>query len=396
MITRLPDGIEISSAALPWTATYDTSRCSGPAPVVFHGTPLIHRIRSSLDSWHEDAAAASRCRARRRGRAAQVRTACSLPIGVDVAIAHTHDYSAHAVRLITDVTIPPAMELKQGVAVDSLSLPPSYTAWRELTRAGTLGPWQAIPTEGLTWDHHPLAIILQRDDGVELEIGVGVDIWRWQAGFAGAASNRGRYELRPSTAGFDLLRYPTLCVEPLAPEARDYRFSSYLAWRDPATPASAPASADIDGAIEVPWRGPGDLDRNALADALDRRPDAPLLFDLAHVPRPEAWERSSDTALCLSYRKVMSRLKRALRQFNELPLAGRTIHVDNLYPGCCDADKHLNQRRPTPHWDLTGILQFALWARQCLGPDVTLQNTIPPQLDLPSLHHLFADGGHDR
>ncbi len=382
MIQTFDDAILVTGNELPWEARYELEQTFGPATFDYDGEPLCSAPICRIDDLDESLALADDVRSSRKGQAAIVHTTGQLPFGAGVRFAHTSHFSDHAVRVVTDIRIPKGTVLKTKLEVDSLKFPGNYREWRQLREDGELSDWTALESEPVTWTQHPLALVLRRDDGVELEIGVGVDVWRWREGLL-EAGNRGQYCLERGPDGIHFRRVVTRVDEEHSPRPRSYRFSWYLAW-GPATGITPPSGAALD------WRPQGGLEPAAIASAAA---DC-VTLDLRACPVPGKLCHTPGGGPCFSASGLRKRVRKAIRQLQNTLPADTGVVLAGLIPAPCLTGRHVDRTGEFAHFDLTGILELALWIRQRLGSERRLHNE--PTLDLPSLRRLFARADHDR
>ena len=81
------------------------------------------------------------------------------------------------------------------------------------------------------WHRPPISLIFHRKDGIDLEVGTGFDLWRWEQNL-GYYPESGSYKVLLTEAGLELIREPLACCEEFEPEQRNYRFTWYFAWQD--------------------------------------------------------------------------------------------------------------------------------------------------------------------
>ncbi len=388
MLDRDGAQIIITGRGRLWAAHYELNNLAGPRLLEHRGTPLLNSCCCCFNDQDDTVALAEAVRASRKGKAAIISGAGRLPSGV--GLSHTHRYAEGFARFVTDVKVPRATVLKTRVSIGSLELTGDFPAWRLLDENCRLTKWEELGETPLTWPRHPPALILRRSDGLEVEIGLGNDLWRWASGLRPGTDNQGHYELRRSGAGVVFERSPSVAAVEFTPRPRSYRFSWYLAWSlDPETYPPAGGSA-----LEPRWRPNGDLDLGALRQTLKSEPGGILELDLARMAWPDSLRRQTSPHPCLASKNVRKRLRRIVRQLAAFEPGEFPIRFRGLSPGLCDRASHLERRGQRQHWDMAAILEFALWTRQCLGDDRLILNDAG-DLDCPSQQNLFAVSDHD-
>ena len=389
MISNLDGDMTITGRDLNWTAAYDPEQTMGPTSFEAFGSPLLNSIRCSFGDLDESLALTNNKRLFRKGTVAVVSARGRLPFGAGVSFTHTHRYAEHSMRAVTDIRVPPQTRLSGDLAIDSIALPGSFRQWRQLNDDGSLSDWADLDHDGVAWDHHPLAILLQREDGLVLEIGAGFDLWRWPAGVI-PNSPTACFSLCRTEQGVLFNRKVTVVGEEevfLVP--RDFRFTWYLAWGQ-----SSSTQTPSGQQIPAPWKTNCDLDTSALRKALQTATNPTVVLDLAEIDWPKPLLHSGVPTPCFCSRGVTKRLRRIVRQIIDVLPPDIPISFAGLSPSKCSTGRHTERRNATDHWDLTGILEFAVWARQKLGAERVLTNS-SPCLGLPSLDHLFALSDHD-
>ncbi|HPY91097.1 MAG TPA: hypothetical protein PLT23_10240, partial [Lentisphaeria bacterium] len=139
---------------------------------------------------------------------------------------------------------------------------PDFTAWT----SGQAAQWHdLVPGKNLVFNPIPLAVVCERDDGVQIEFSMGFDVWRWQRGLGDFGSERSQVALAVSDQEMTFQRQILQGGEDIMPEAREYRFCSQIAWRAPtsAEPAAFPPATTLEfqangeGLAALPTAGSG-------------------------------------------------------------------------------------------------------------------------------------------
>lgn len=379
-----------------WSAEHSREQVPGPLALAVDGAALVRDCVWRLGEMDGGMATPESVRAWRKGPAVIVESRGRLPFGAGIRLAHVYRYGNGLVRVTTDCAIPRGARLRERLGIGCLEL---VGAWRRVfpIEAGPDGsaclgpgvdvqPWPADSRELARWrEEPPLALVFERQDGVQLEIGHGADLWRWENAMGIEPANPS-YDLQPSDSGLRFDRYAATWQGEVEPAPRSYRFSWYMAWALPAAAAEPPPAAP------APLGPHGDLDPAATAELLAETPGG-LLIDPGQTTWPAALCRHSLTgeplpAPCLAARGVMNRLKRIVRQLAAMPQDEFPIHFRGLRPGVCHCAAHLGRSGRRKHWDIAPIIEFGSWARGCLGRE-RLIHFDPGPLPTPSLRNAF-------
>lgn len=407
-----------------WTLLYPASHPGGPLSFRLGTDELLRDCGCRVDDLADAAGIATEARCRRRGVTALVTQAGYYPFGRQISFRANTFHGARHLRRVVDVRWPGGAVVRRQFDLDSLRLPGPWARLLVLPSgppaAGTPAPaWQPLPAAAGTgevrlalWPRPPLALVFERPDGTRLEIGTGVDLWRWEAAL-GAGAGTGRFALFQDAGGLRLERVPLAPAAEFAPAGRDYRFSWYAAWQTAAEAAVPPPPIpaglerlrfrDNGDAVLPGTPAPGRRRRPAKKPAAPPPPPCYLVDFTAmpglpaeahHAPSPAAYCRGErGPGLCWESGVVQKHARRLIRQ-----LAGRggtagTLVFRGLDPAPCWDPAHVDRQNPNglAHWDITGILDFAEWTRQTLGPAWTLAAEpaagAPPR---PVLAGLFA------
>ena len=392
-----------------WYADHEAERFNGPGCVVASGRPRVGCVRNYLDDQELEIAVVTRFRESRRGGMAGVEVSGFLPFGSEPRFSQKCLYAANHVRVTFDAKWRPETRVRRHFGVGTLFFPGE---WRRLLcippalhlAEGAVEPhWRdlddspAAPPMLAHWHRPPLAVVLEDDQGRRAEVGTGSDLWRWEDSL-GYGPEGGSYKLLREEDGIRFVREPLMTCEEVTPPVQPYRFTWYAAWGRGRQP-------DGDrGDTPLPWRPDGDLDPAALAEAAA---DADRAFDLDFEAAawPLEWCRAESAPvyirgddrrhLCWRHGAVQKRARRAIRQIAAARSGGR-LRIRGIAPGPCWDPLHTNRHDPDGlvHWDVSAIMDFAVWTRQTLGADWTV--TFEPTglwRELPSFAGLFGPNG---
>ncbi len=311
------------------------------------------------------------------------------------SLRQTIRYAANCARITSDWQWRRGGQIKDACEQGSFFLP---GLWRRLflfpapsaLEQGALPGWQELsPHRVLEFSPLPLLAICENDSGQQLEFGLGDDLWRYLQGFVPQAQQILR--LTNSDAGLHCQRCLAVAEpgeEPLQPEAREYRFTSYLAWSAPALLRPAP---DHQRYRQLSINEQGELVRQELLDCGDR---PAVSLDFRKLPLPRQAKRSGDGENCWESKITQRYVRRIIRQLAEWTPAGALLIQAGMSPGLCLDGVHCSRRGSAPHWDLLAILDVASWMRQRLGEQWEIDIVQPdPWRNLVSLACLGASNG---
>ncbi len=386
MTIQLPGG---------WLLRHGQKTCGGPAELAWNGKTVLRDFQCRFDALTDAAFAVRTVRFFRKGGQGVASSEGQVNPLTGNALRQITRYGANAARVTWDVAWRKDTAAKIGVEIGSATLVgvwrrvlviPDFAAWAN----GQTAQWHDLqPGKTLVISPIPLAVVGERDDGVQVEFSMGFDVWRWQRGLGdfGPGSSQVAFTVNDQDVTFQ--RQILRGGEDVVPAAREYRFCSQIAWRAPApaAPAAFPPAAPL--AFQA--------DGNGLAALPAAGSDGVLSFalDFAAMPVAPSARRDDGSGLpCWESNVTQRAARRAIRQ---IAAAGATgfLRLDGLTPGRCQDGSHCDRKHGAAHWDLQGILTFAAWARQCLGDGWTMTAPQPhdPWLLLPSLADPLAVTG---
>jgi len=400
--------ITVRHSELGWSALHDGMRFGGPVTVAVGSDEVLRDEGVRIDDLPTDSMVVGEARAYRRGGCFVVETSGFFPFGGEVRMRRVCRYAANHVRVTLDVDWPAGMEVRRHFSTGDLFLPGEWQRmlvvppppWR--LSEGGWAPYElrlAPPADDgermiAHWHRPPLAIVLRRRGGVQVEVGTGVDVWRWQHAL-GAGAENGSWKVLLSRQGVRLVREPLMTCAGFAPAPRSYRFTWYAAWAGSGwSPPNASGAVPVKFAENGSPQAPGEADAPLLQF---RVPEMPVRPEWRRAPAMAEYVRGRrDAAPCWCAPPVQRRFRRFIRQLAARYPRGVLI-LRGLEPGTCWDPAHVDRSDPdgTPHWDLPDLLAMAEWTRRRLH-NWTLRAEAPgPFQKLPSLRYLFAPNGFD-
>ena len=391
----------IAPERLGWEAHHDEGRFGGPVEIVVDGEPLVHVGSFHIDDMDQDTVAVTRTRAFRKGGAGVVHHEGTLPFGEPIQVMQTCRYAANHVRITFDLNWPRTAVVHRHLGVGTLVLPGRWTRYYLVPACAHLAEeakpaWHSIPAEapgsGMVghWHRPPLAIVFEREDGMRLEVGTGNDVWRWEHCF-GFGPEAGSYKIMQQPEGLHVIREPLMTCEEVIPEKRQYRLTWHLAWQRPGDVSVVPTAP----ALALGSASPAEVRANQ--GGCFRLDPAQLGLDGAccRQETPDAYVRNDPPgAPCWTSNGTQKAARRLIRSLANLDEPG-TLIVGPFTPGPCWVPSHCDRKKPSglAHWDLPGLLDFAVWTRQQLGPAWTIVPDSSFASLLPSVAGLFGETG---
>lgn len=398
--TQTNEFVTVTDSQRAWEAVHRTNQICGPQELRLQGLPAVTRWRCAIGAYTDESALVETQRSWRKGNVVTIVAVGTIPTDTTVRITHAHRYMEGYLRTDTQLEIPRHTVLREQVAIGSVGLVGSWSDYRVIAQPsdllGTADGWQPLgsahkPGEIQRWSSMPLALMFRRDEKTVVEIGLGIDLWRWQRGLL-ESDNHGEFRLTRIPGGFEFERCITRAAGDFSPVPRQYSFSSYIAWSLPSVKLPV-----VDGDPCPPvWTADGGMNFRETHAALQRcGRNAILDIDFGQIPWIPALCRTVETVPCGEGRPcfvangTLKRLKRIVRQIQALELPALPVQFRGLDPGLCDNGSHLSRRGKRPHWDLPAIVDFCAWTRRILGKERTIVYG-RGGMTSPSMNNLFS------
>lgn len=403
MIEYRGNELHVASATDGWSSMHAADLFGGPRSLWLGDDLVLHDDGLYIDDMAADSAVVERTRGHEKAAGDRVESCAHFPFGGRIRLAQTCVYGANHVRVNFDLNWPPAMAVNRHLGIQRLTLP---GPWRRFfvvppasrSSGGALARWHAVQPELETasamlghWHRPPLALVFERPNGVQLEIGTGSDIWRWEQSLT-AGEERGSYKVLHEGGALHVVREPLMTCDRFEPPARQFKLQWYMAW------SGAGESRPV-----APPRN-----RTVLEVGTDRKlnwpqslPDGPCLeLNFATFPWPESALRSRtagdhirgdrDCLPCWEAGTTRKLARSVIRQLRE-KCPGGTLVMSGLDPGVCWDGSHVSRPHKDGrlHWDISSLLAFCTWARQTLGEHWTIAAKTRFGAVLPSVRGLF-------
>ncbi len=377
-----------------WLSQHNSRYPVGPTALQVGEQVLLRNYNCRHDEIDGAALLTQRMKLFRKGGAAVFSGEGTFPGKNGNSLRQTIRYAANHARITSDWHWCRGVQIKDACELGSFLLPGT---WRRLfvfpapadLEKGQLPGWQELPAKGeLEFSPLPLLVVCENDSGLQLEFGLGDDLWRWMNGLVPQA----KQVLGLSNTSEGLLCQRKIAVyeqgELLQPEARGYRLTSYLAW-------SAPALAVPEASQRVyrplSFTAEGGLNRQELLDCGDF---PAISLDFRDLPLPHQAKRTGDGENCWESKITQKYVRRIIRQLADYATCGSLRISAGMSPGLCLDGVHCSRKNPTAHWDLLAILDVTAWMRQRLGEQWEVEIIQPePWQNLVSLSCLGASNG---
>lgn len=417
MIEQTDSHAVIRHPELYWEAEHDAENFGGPNSIRLEGTELLRGSPFYVDDLSGEMAVMTKLRVSRKGGTAVVRSEGYFPYGAETRFSQTCRYASNHVRVTLDVQWPRGEKIKRHMGVGSVFLPGQWTGFRSVPPAlhiseGAQTKHHSLPTNEIEsrmvghWHRPPLATVFEHTNGMILEIGLGDDIWRWEESL-GYAPESGSYKILSEPDGIRFIREPLMCCEQFIPAPRNYRFTYYLAWENQDSKNRTPTPPrEKENTQSLLFDGIKGIQSTSLKTNPE---NACLILDFRKLTEntPEEWRKAPspadfirnkrDRKLCWKHSRLQRTARRSIRQLAALSDRGQLV-IKGLHPGPCWDPVHVSRGANCPenglaHWDTGAILDFAVWAKQQLGPGWTLMTDEHQMTEFPAMHSIFAPNG---
>lgn len=290
-----------------------------------------------------------------------------LPFGSEPKIKRKCEQAANHFRVTTDVSVFSKIAL-ESVCVDSLKI---KGAWKEIDTycqkdsksqeivKNTISI-EDLNTKAITFDYAPLAVVFRDESGVELEIGSGYDLWRW--------NNSDRFEAKRL---FSIKKHKDCIIfdrKPLVWKIEhevskfNFRYTWYFSWK----------KSDLEETDKKSSR------RKAEALEITNNKLIPANKDFTSVANvsllsnwPESACVSNNTEPCFASRQTENLLKSFVRSTlsNNIKDREKKLTLRDVNPQICFKASHLERAKEEAftHWDYFYVMAFWEWANKHLA-----------------------------
>jgi hypothetical protein len=287
------------------------------------------------------------------------------PFGSEPVIKRKWEQASNHIKVITDITLHSATPMKY-MKIDSLEVPGE---WSKIVVIGqdTVDDLNITVTElnvaSLKNSEYkfaciPLVVLFQAEDGTQIEVGTGYDLWRWnQAERYEAQCN---YSLIFKNDGILFNRQPFVWDDDYSFPRNNLRFTWYFAWGSKTENKTADVVKNI---LEVRNKK---LTVNKVSDAYCYTIDKSLWPKTANAKN----NNDSSETPCFISRQTGNLLKKWLRTlFPKIENSADSIILYDIEPNLCLNASHMERtnKRDTLHCDYFYIMSLWEWANRYLG-----------------------------
>lgn len=278
------------------------------------------------------------------------------PFGPEPVITRRIEQSGNFMMVITDVLLKSAMSL-EFLKIDTLTI---RGEWEKISvyYQSSRNTFDILSKEidiknidnnGILFETIPLAVVFTDKNGIQLEIGTGYDLWRWNNAARFSAKNR--FAIRKEKNHIVFERTPILWEHEHEIQKFNFRFSWYFAWsKKSLTQRKAQKKLAVLR-----------LQDNKLAAYQPGICNYKL--DCSNWPAPTKSSHANEP--CFASRQTENMLKDFLRK--ALPKMGekdKFICLHEVSPHICSNSKHMKRSNPEifVHWDYWDMMNFWKWA----------------------------------
>lgn len=292
-----------------------------------------------------------------------------LPFGSEPEIRRNCEQAGNHFRVTTDVSVFSKIAL-ESICVDSLKIKgdwkeidtycqKDYLDSQEVVKATIV--IENLSNKEIIFSYAPLAIVFRDESGIEIEIGTGYDLWRW--------NNSDRFHAQrlfsiKKEKGYILLeRKPLIWNDEYEISKFNFRYTWYFAWRK-FNPEEKEKKCSSRRKIETLK-----IINNRLVPANES------FASMANVSLVADWPESSCSSNkvdpCFASRQTENFLKHFVRSTltNNIKDREKKLTLRDVDPKICFKASHLERAKQEKftHWDYFYIIAFWEWANKYLA-----------------------------
>lgn len=286
------------------------------------------------------------------------------PFGSEPVIERRIEQSGNFMRVTTDVLIKSAMSL-ESLKIDTLNILGEWeniTVYYQSSResfdilAKEIN-FKSIDNKGILFETVPIAIVFTDKNDIQLEIGTGYDLWRWNNATRFCAKNRFIIKKEKDYIVFE--RIPILWKNEHEIQKFNFRFSWYFAWSKKSL------------AKKKTQKKPGILllQDNKLTGYQFGICDYKL--DFSNWPVTTKCSNSNNP--CFTSRQTENLLKNFLRKtLPKMSERDKFICLHEVSPHICSNSRHMERKNILEtfiHWDYWNMMAFWGWANNFFAND---------------------------
>jgi hypothetical protein len=278
------------------------------------------------------------------------------PFGPEPIIGRRIEQSGNFMRVTTDVLIKSAMAL-EFLKIDTLRIRGEWeniTVYYQSSRESFYVLSKEIDIENIDnkrvlFETIPLAVVFTDKNGIQLEIGTGYDLWRWNNAARFYAENRFVIKKEKDYIVFE--RTPILWENEHEIKKFNFRFSWYFAWGKKSL-TERKSKKKIATLL---------LQANKLAAYQAEICD----YKLDYSNWPTATKSSNSNEPCFASRQTENLLKDFLRKtLPKMSERDKFICLHGVLPHICSNSGHMERNKPEifVHWNYWNMMVFWEWA----------------------------------
>ncbi|WDE99057.1 hypothetical protein PQO03_14565 [Lentisphaera profundi] len=395
-----------------WQAYHSVDSCGGPSEIKIENKSVITDIRSSISGLEDSQCITRRVKEYHKAGQSVVESEGYLPYGGESEFMQTCRYHKNLLRVTQDINIRKGTTINRHFSVGSLNLKGKYVAFTVIPPAQhqsegsepytrDIPDWKGKELMIGHWHRPPIAIIFHRKDGIDIEVGTGFDVWRWEENL-GYHPESGSYKINLNKNGLEFIREPLACCEDFLPAQRNYRFTWHIAWNNENDKLTIPDHSKL----YIPFKNAGqEVDFERLKRNLSETTEENAYLYL-NIHRGLSWPDHSfavpssqayccelvSEELCWQSPLISRRLKKIVRRISEMD-GVKGLILEGIQPGVCYNPSHVDKKdvMGLVHWDINPIFDFLSWLDNHVKDKfkVFLNPHEDERLPLPSLEGFF-------
>ncbi len=283
------------------------------------------------------------------------------PFGPEPVIDRKIEQSGSFMRVTTDVLIKSAMSL-EFLKIDTLRI---RGEWENITVYYQSSPEgfdvlskeidiKNIENKRVLFETIPLAIVFTDKDGIQLEIGTGYDLWRWNN--AARFSSENRFVIKQEKDYIVFERTPILWDHEHEMQKFNFRFSWYFSWGKKSLLEKKTQKKITTLHIQ-------DNKLTAYQSGICN-------YNLDYSNWPATTRSTNSNEPCFASRQAENLLKDFLRKtLPKMSERDKVICLCGVSPHVCSKAGHMERNKPETfvHWDYWDMMVFWGWANNFLA-----------------------------
>jgi len=338
-----------------------------------------------------------------------VETETSHPFGSEPLIKRKWEQAANHIKVVSDIIIR-AVTPMDHISIDSLKIPGKWNKVLIYSQLDTESTDIRIEEFDLSdflgkekkFNFTPLVLLFVAEDGTQLEIGAGFDLWRWHEAES-RLNGKIEFALKGTDEGIVFDRNVFFSEEEYEVGRDNFRFSWYFAWGNVNDKASSIANNSCSCLVPSGKKLVSEKINKTLATSkeeteLYNEVNHAYYLDNSKWPISAVVEGNENMFPCFCSRQTGNLLKSWLRSmYNQMKDQGSDIYLSEVDVHICSNSSHMirGNRKKLIHWDYIYLLAFWEWANKYISEsDAHFYITFSKDssyLDLPSFKGLSGD-----